>query len=86
MFVNKNLADVLDKKCLEFEDREALVYPLTGEKLTYGQLKELSTSFAKGLAALGVKKGDHIAILSLNSPLYVALEIAAARIGLYWYV
>lgn len=81
MFLYKTLADVLDKKCLEFKDREALVYPLTGEKLTYGQLKELSTSFAKGLVALGVKKGDHIAILSLNSPLYVALEIAAAKIG-----
>jgi acyl-CoA synthetase (AMP-forming)/AMP-acid ligase II len=46
-------------------DKVALVSH-EGEKRTYRQLHTLSNGFANGLARLGIKKGDHIAILSLN--------------------
>ncbi|SHO47449.1 AMP-binding protein [Anaerocolumna xylanovorans] len=81
MFNTKTLAEVMEEVCLKYKDREALVFPKKKETYTFTRLIEESNAYAKGLLALGVKKGDHMAILALNSPEWVILELAAARIG-----
>ncbi|GBF32476.1 long-chain-fatty-acid--CoA ligase [Desulfocucumis palustris] len=49
--------------------------------VTYGQLNYEVNSFASGLQALNIKKGDHIACILRNSIVFVAVYFAAAKIG-----
>ncbi len=81
MFVNDTLGSYFDKTCDNYGNREAIVFPSMNIRYSYKQFKELSNKLAKGLIALGIKKDDHIAILELNSPIWIALQIAAAKIG-----
>ncbi|MFB6465245.1 fatty acid--CoA ligase family protein [Cytobacillus sp. Hz8] len=48
---------------------------------TYAELDGNVTKFASGLEHLGVKKGDHVAILSGNSPFFVIGLYGALRLG-----
>lgn len=81
MFNTKTLAEVMEATCQKYSDREALIFPGKDEIYTFTQLLKASSACAKGLLSLGVKKGDHMAILALNSPEWVILELAAAKIG-----
>src|SRR5699024_5381002 len=38
----------------------------TGESITFKQLEEMSQSYARKLSTIGVKKGDHVGVLSFN--------------------
>jgi len=68
-------------------DREAEKSPKTpaiifyGKKISYGDLKAESDRFANALLKLGIKKGDRIGLLLLNSPQYVIAMLGALRIG-----
>lgn len=81
MFVNDTLGSYIDKICDNYGNSEAFVFPSMNIRYSYKQFQELSNKLAKGLIALGIKKGDHIAILELNSPIWIALQIAAAKVG-----
>jgi fatty-acyl-CoA synthase len=81
MYITKTLAEVMEEKCLRYNEREALVFPARKVTYTFSDLQSLTNQYAKGLLSLGVKKGDHLAVLSLNSPEWVLLELAAAKIG-----
>ena len=49
--------------------------------LTYGELEARVLRLANGLSALGVSRGDRVAILARNCLEYVEVELAAALIG-----
>ncbi len=49
--------------------------------LTYSELDELANALARGLSAAGVGPGDGIAVLCRNHRYFVAITIAADRIG-----
>jgi len=51
------------------------------EGITYQKFKEETDSFANGLAALGVKKDDKIAIISENRPEWVYSDMAILGLG-----
>ncbi|MFC4001268.1 class I adenylate-forming enzyme family protein [Prauserella oleivorans] len=62
-------------------DRQA-IYDVPGERrLTWRQLDELVRRLANGLAALGIRPGDRVAVLSRNCAEYQALYFAAGRAG-----
>lgn len=48
---------------------------------SYAELDRITNRFANGLAALGVARGDRVAILSRNSHPFVVLRFALARLG-----
>jgi long-chain acyl-CoA synthetase len=52
-----------------------------GRRVTYGQLARLSDAFAAGLADLGVKKGDRLALLLPNCPQFIIAEVGAWKVG-----
>ncbi|MGO8862138.1 MAG: acyl-CoA synthetase [Acidimicrobiales bacterium] len=56
----------------------------SGETVTYAQLEERSVRFARALRALGVRVGDHIAILMENNRPYLEVAWAAQRSGLFY--
>ncbi|MFH1243218.1 MAG: long-chain fatty acid--CoA ligase [Pseudomonadota bacterium] len=60
-----NLGGTLTRTAARYPDRTVFVSH-EGDRLTYCQLDRLSERFASALLRMGFRKGDHIAILSLN--------------------
>jgi crotonobetaine/carnitine-CoA ligase len=50
-------------------------------ELTYGEVHTTANRLAQGLIALGVGKGDHVAVMLPNCPEFVPIVFALARIG-----
>src|SRR5262245_4407344 len=48
---------------------------------TWGQIAERSTRLARLLVARGVRRGDRVAVMGLNSDKHVLLLLALSRIG-----
>ncbi len=83
---SKNLQDltlgqILDKAVAEHPDNEAIIYVDRDFRLTYREFGETVDRVAKGLMALGVKKGEKVAIWATNIPYWVTLQFATAKIG-----
>ncbi|MBT1070426.1 AMP-binding protein [Pelotalea chapellei] len=72
---------LLDRMAERFPETEALVYHERGLRYTYRQLNDVCRTVAKGLLAMGVKKGDHLSIWAYNVPEWVVLQFATAKIG-----
>ncbi|MEU4313054.1 acyl-CoA synthetase [Nocardia sp. NPDC024068] len=66
-----------------FPDKPAVIMAGTGETLTYRQLEENSARLARHLHEAGLRRGDHIALLSGNDPKVYEAYWAALRSGLY---
>ena len=60
---------------------DTVAFAFGDEDLTFGALDSGSNRAAQGLLALGIRKGDRIAYLGKNHPLYFELLIAAMKIG-----
>src|SRR5216684_6518483 len=83
------IGDLLDRRAEELPTQEAVVYscyPEFGDALnirwTYQEYRERANTVAKGLLALGLSKGDHIAVLAANLPEWPLLMMGAAKAGL----
>ena len=62
-------------------DQEALVHHQRGIRYTYGELLDRSGRLARGLLALGIQKGDPVALWGPNRPEWVLAQLALARTG-----
>ncbi|MCL4674344.1 MAG: AMP-binding protein, partial [Sphingomonadaceae bacterium] len=60
---------------------ETVAFTFGAEEITFGELDAGSNRAAQGLAALGVTKGERIAYLGKNHPLYFEVLLAAAKLG-----
>src|SRR3989440_10239196 len=87
--LDTTIGDLLDRRATELPTQEAVVYscyPEFGDALnirwTYQEYWERANAVAKGLLALGLKKGDHIAVLAANLPEWPLLMLGAAKAGL----
>jgi long-chain acyl-CoA synthetase len=63
--------------------RAVLSYKIDGKyrDISYSELSEWSTNFAFGLAHLGVRQDDHVALISENRPDWVVSDIAIHKLG-----
>jgi fatty-acyl-CoA synthase len=75
------LGDLLDETVAKYGDHDALVYVDRDFRLTYRQFNDLVDELAKGLMALGVTKGEKVAVWATNIPFWVTLQFATAKIG-----
>lgn len=71
--------DMFDKATEKWKKKVALLY--YGNKISYKELREKVDRFANALSHLGVKKGDRVAFLLLNSPEYIIAFFAVLKIG-----
>lgn len=83
--IDLTLGDLLDQRAAEMPDQAALLYhyPERGLelRLNYRQYLAEVNRLAKGLIALGIKRGDHVAVWATNLPEWVFLEMALAKLG-----
>ncbi|WP_067802049.1 acyl-CoA synthetase [Nocardia beijingensis] len=64
-------------------DKPAVIVAESGEALTYRELEENSVRLARHLHDAGLRRGDHVALLSGNDPKIYEVYWAALRTGLY---
>ncbi len=78
---DERLGDLLDKCIANYPDNDALVYVDRDFRLSWKEFGEEVDRVAKGLMAMGVKKGEKIAVWATNVPDWIILMFASARIG-----
>ncbi|MGN0008389.1 MAG: AMP-binding protein [Desulfovibrionaceae bacterium] len=77
----KTLGQVLDETVARTPDTEALVCYGTDFRLTWREFGDFVDDLARGLLALGLKKGEKLAIWAPNVPYWIPLQFATAKIG-----
>ena len=75
------IGDGFDATVERFPGREALVSCHQGLRFTWRELRAECDRFARGLLALGLRKGDRIGIWSPNRAEWVVAQFATAKIG-----
>ncbi|KAK5789022.1 hypothetical protein VI817_008146 [Penicillium citrinum] len=75
------LGELLTIQALHYADYECLVFPWTGARWTYADLKEESDRLARGMLTMGIQKGDRVGIMAGNCEQYISVFFAAARVG-----
>lgn len=79
---NRVIGDVLRSQAEHVGDDVFLL--ADDERLTYGQANEAANSYAAGLRALGVERGDTVAILMDNSLEFAKVTFGANKLGAAW--
>ena len=74
-----NVGDVLKRSAARYPNKRAIRFQ--GRELTYAQLNSLTNRIARFLHHAGIRRGDPVAILGLNSPEYVAAFFGFPLIG-----
>jgi long-chain acyl-CoA synthetase len=73
------LHEILEKTAKEQPEKVAIAY--SEREITYAELDSLSTRFAGALAALGVEKGDRVAVFLPNIPQFVIAYYGVLKAG-----
>ncbi len=78
------LGDTIRRNAKRLGNKTALIFPAPDGRLaqfTWEELNRSTNRVANGLLALGIGKGDKVAIYSLNNPQFLFLIYGLAKIG-----
>ncbi|SIS47580.1 fatty acid--CoA ligase family protein [Salimicrobium flavidum] len=75
-----NVSERLSQTAKEMPGKDAFIFQ--GERTTYQAFDTSVTKFASALRDLGYEKGDHVALISGNSPVFMIGLYGALRAGL----
>ena len=78
---DRTLGDWLEHWAKTIPDHEYIVYSDRDLRFTWKQFDERVNNFAKGLLALGVKKGSNVGKWAYNVPDWLTFLYATAKIG-----
>lgn len=81
MLIDETFPDVLDRICEEFPNQYAFRYTELDYTRTYPEFRNDVDNFARALIAMGVGKGDHVAIWATNVPAWYITFWATTKIG-----
>lgn len=79
--INQTIGAYTAKVFNKYKDKEALVYVEDKRRFTFKDLNHQVDRIAKSLISIGIKKGDHIALLSCNSPEWIIIFLSTLKIG-----
>lgn len=82
--VISNLGIAFKEVALRHKNRTALIYPATGERITYGELNLLVDRVASILWTKGLRHGQVAAIFHDKSPAAFAAMLACLRLGIIY--
>lgn len=77
----KTIGEWLEYWATETPDKEYLVYSDRNLRFTWREFNERVDNMAKGLMAIGVRRGTHIGIWATNVPDWLTFLYAGAKIG-----
>src|SRR6202521_6016864 len=76
---SRTLGDLVDEMATATPGADALVF--RDERLDYAGLKVRVDEFARALLAVGIRRGDRVALLITNRTEWIVAAFAAAKIG-----
>ena len=79
---HKLIADYAMRYAHQTPEREAVVF--AEQRLTYTELYDQVIVCARALLAIGIEKGDRVAVLCTSRPEYWVTFLAATSIGAIW--
>ncbi|MCG8567111.1 MAG: AMP-binding protein [Desulfobacterales bacterium] len=75
------IGQLLDIAADQFEHRPAVSYYEYGIDLTYGQFRDVCDDVARGFMALGIERGDKVAIWGSNIPEWLYSQFGTGKMG-----
>jgi long-chain acyl-CoA synthetase len=75
----ESVVDTFNETTEKWKDKTAVVF--YGRKMNYKELRDQVDRFATALHDLGIKKGDKVALLLLNSPQFIIAYMGALKAG-----
>ena len=75
----RSVVDTFNETTEKWKDKTAVVF--YGRKMSYKEIRDQVDRFATALHDLGVRKGDTIALLLLNSPQFIIAYYGALKAG-----
>ena len=79
--LGETIGDALDRAAARWPDHEALVVRHQARRLSYRDLRAAAERCARALVALGLERGDRLAICSPNNAEWAIVQYATAKIG-----
>jgi fatty-acyl-CoA synthase len=79
--LHTTIGKLLEEKASLYPLQEAVVYSELGLRMTYAEFNQYCRKVAKGLMKLGIKKGEHIAVWSSNTPEWLACQFSTGKMG-----
>ena len=79
--LNFTKGELLEDTARRFPKNDAVVYPDRGLRYNYREFNAVCDRVAKGLMALGIEKGEHVAIWATNVPEWLILDFATGKMG-----
>jgi len=65
-----NLASLLENSAQKYPEREAIVFPATGRRMTYAEVDAVANMVANLLVSKGIQPGDKVALSCPNLPYF----------------
>jgi fatty-acyl-CoA synthase len=75
------IGGLVDINAEQFGDSKAVLYPQLGIDFTFREFRSLMNDVAKGFMALGIEKGEHIAIWANNVPEWLYTQFGTPKMG-----
>jgi fatty-acyl-CoA synthase len=75
------IGDLLKRTAERYPDRPAVVSRHQGARMTWAELSAAADKVARGLWALGVRRGDRVGLWSTNCIEWVMMHMGCARAG-----
>ena len=79
--MNQNIGELLTRRANLSGNREGYVDSKSGQRLSFDELNRRCNQLANGLVDSGVKPGDRVALLMMNSAEFIESYFAVAKIG-----
>jgi fatty-acyl-CoA synthase len=79
--LNLTIGDLLHRTANRFPDRDAVVSCHQASRFTWAELSEQADRVARGLWALGIRKGDRVGLWSTNCIEWLMMHMGTARSG-----
>jgi len=76
-----NLASLLENSAAKYPEREAIVFPATGRRLTYAEVDMVANMVAGLLKSKGVEPGDKVALSCPNLPYFSLIYWGILKAG-----
>ncbi|WP_077596585.1 AMP-binding protein [Oceanobacillus kimchii] len=79
--IHKTVGQLLQDRADEMPGQEAVVYSDRGLRYTYKEFNHLCEKVARGIMALSIGKGEHVAVWGTNTPEWLTLQYATGKMG-----
>ncbi len=80
-FVHKTIGQVIRETAVRYPKNLALIHPEFGVRQNYHDFYDNCKAIAKGLMAMGIKRGDNVSVWTTNIPEWIYLQFSLGMIG-----